>query len=61
MAGSGTTALSQGTGYGIVLGVGLAFAVFMVSLPAYTDQYPTQLLTHAMLLDLSHPHPQTLQ
>jgi hypothetical protein len=32
MAGSGTPALSQGAGYGIVLGVGLAFAVFMVSL-----------------------------
>lgn len=31
MAGSGAPALSQGVGYGIVLGVGLAFAVFMVS------------------------------
>ncbi|KAJ4132958.1 urea active transporter [Fusarium falciforme] len=48
MAGSGTPALSQGAGYGIVLGVGLAFAVFMISLTHILKRHNNEVQTSEM-------------
>ncbi|KAF5011098.1 hypothetical protein FDECE_2780 [Fusarium decemcellulare] len=48
MAGSGTPALSQGAGYGIVLGVGLAFAVFMISLTHILKRFNNEVQTSEM-------------
>lgn len=52
MAGSGSPALSQGVGYGIVLGVGLAFAVFMVSDPSSITSVFLEYLIQEDPLDL---------
>ncbi|KAH7176544.1 Sodium:solute symporter family-domain-containing protein [Dactylonectria macrodidyma] len=48
MAGSATAALSQGAGYGIVLGVGLAFAVFMISLTHILKRFNGEVQTSEM-------------
>ncbi|KAM0439566.1 hypothetical protein ACHAPT_000657 [Fusarium lateritium] len=48
MAGSGTPALSQGAGYGIVLGVGLAFAVFMITLTHILKRHNNEVQTSEM-------------
>ncbi|KAH8677037.1 Sodium:solute symporter family-domain-containing protein [Ilyonectria robusta] len=48
MAGSGTPALSQGVGYGIVLGVGIAFAIFMISLTHILKRFNGEVQTSEM-------------
>ncbi|KAH7158093.1 Sodium:solute symporter family-domain-containing protein [Dactylonectria estremocensis] len=48
MAGSATAALSQGAGYGIVLGVGIAFAVFMISLTHILKRFNGEVQTSEM-------------
>lgn len=56
-----STPLGQAYGYGIVLGLGFAFAIFMVSLDTFTTMSFTQTHLNTSPTDCRYSHPQTIQ